>query len=446
MAEAILLMLTTLEIYSRIALNSQARNLKNLRLKRRLFISLEILDTLEDFVFQVENKDSKKNNDMYYLRFTKVIVDYFMAKDPSISKRNKMFWHTARHDSMFTTIRVISKHQDTQIYDQDTLSSKGKRIKTSAKGDKPAKKKQPVQKSKSLTVLFEVALTKAEQVELATKRSLTQTHSSHASGSGDGVDTQSKEESWTFSQGDDDDDDDADKECDANDDSEESEEDDDGDDFVHPKLSTYIEDVQDEEEYDTEERAKDDEDLSDQREGEKEYDDEEMLYGDLNLNLERRDADMTEDQTTKITKEDHVNLTNVAPVVLQQSSSVSSDLVSKYINPLIDTPSLITTTSQPPISITQTLLQTPDPTSTTTLPTTMMPEIPNFASLFGFDQRVSAFESELSMIKQSNPFAEAVSSISSIVDGYLASKLKEAVDVVVQLKSDKLREEAQAKN
>ncbi|GKE43961.1 hypothetical protein Tco_1471245 [Tanacetum coccineum] len=66
----------------------------------------------EDFMFQVENKDSKKNNDMLYLRFTKVIVDYFMAKDPSISRRNKMFWHTARDDSMFTTIRVISKHQD----------------------------------------------------------------------------------------------------------------------------------------------------------------------------------------------------------------------------------------------------------------------------------------------------------------------------------------------
>ncbi|GKD63103.1 hypothetical protein Tco_1305211 [Tanacetum coccineum] len=30
--------------------------------------------------------------------------------------RNKMFCHTARDDSMFTIIRVISKHQDTQIY------------------------------------------------------------------------------------------------------------------------------------------------------------------------------------------------------------------------------------------------------------------------------------------------------------------------------------------
>ncbi|GJZ53561.1 hypothetical protein Tco_0608446 [Tanacetum coccineum] len=71
----------------------------------------------EDLVYQVENKNSKKNNDMYYLRFTKVIVDYFMAKDQAIPGRNKMFWHYARDDLMFTIIRVISKHQDTHVYD-----------------------------------------------------------------------------------------------------------------------------------------------------------------------------------------------------------------------------------------------------------------------------------------------------------------------------------------
>ncbi|GJU41760.1 hypothetical protein Tco_1194717 [Tanacetum coccineum] len=70
----------------------------------------------EDLVYQVENKNSNKNNDMCYPRFTKVIINYFMTKDPSIPRRNKMFWHTARHDSMFITIRVIFKYQDTQIY------------------------------------------------------------------------------------------------------------------------------------------------------------------------------------------------------------------------------------------------------------------------------------------------------------------------------------------
>ncbi|GJX17380.1 hypothetical protein Tco_0218212 [Tanacetum coccineum] len=47
-------------------------------------------------------------------------------------------------------------------------------------------------KAKGLAVLSEVALTEAEQLKLATKRSKTQFHSSHVSGSGDGVDTQSK--------------------------------------------------------------------------------------------------------------------------------------------------------------------------------------------------------------------------------------------------------------
>nr|GEY94603.1 hypothetical protein [Tanacetum cinerariifolium] len=35
----------------------------------------------EDLVYQVENKNSKKNNDMCYPRFTKVIIDYIMKKD-----------------------------------------------------------------------------------------------------------------------------------------------------------------------------------------------------------------------------------------------------------------------------------------------------------------------------------------------------------------------------
>ncbi|GKG33521.1 hypothetical protein Tco_0433680, partial [Tanacetum coccineum] len=50
-----------------------------------------------------------------------------------------------------------------------------------AKVEKSGKKKQP---ALGLETLSEVALTKAEQLKLATKRSLIQTHSSHASDSG----------------------------------------------------------------------------------------------------------------------------------------------------------------------------------------------------------------------------------------------------------------------
>ncbi|GJW74396.1 hypothetical protein Tco_0133766 [Tanacetum coccineum] len=66
-------------------------------------------------------------------------------------------------------------------------ASKGKRIKTSAKGDKPA-----TTKSKGLTILSKVALSEAEQMRLVTKRSLKEFHISHASGLGDGVDILSK--------------------------------------------------------------------------------------------------------------------------------------------------------------------------------------------------------------------------------------------------------------
>ncbi|GJU98982.1 retrovirus-related pol polyprotein from transposon TNT 1-94 [Tanacetum coccineum] len=44
----------------------------------------------EDLVYQIKNKVSKKNKDMYYLRFTKVIINYFMSKDQSIPRRNKV--------------------------------------------------------------------------------------------------------------------------------------------------------------------------------------------------------------------------------------------------------------------------------------------------------------------------------------------------------------------
>ncbi|GKA25625.1 hypothetical protein Tco_0711734 [Tanacetum coccineum] len=44
----------------------------------------------EDLVYQIDNKVSKKNKDMYYPRFTKVVINHFMSKDQSILRRNKV--------------------------------------------------------------------------------------------------------------------------------------------------------------------------------------------------------------------------------------------------------------------------------------------------------------------------------------------------------------------
>nr|GEZ92713.1 hypothetical protein [Tanacetum cinerariifolium] len=70
----------------------------------------------EDFVYQVEHKNQKRSNEMYYPRFTKVIIDYFMMRKPSIPRRNRINWHYVRDDVLFSTIKVVSRHQTTQQY------------------------------------------------------------------------------------------------------------------------------------------------------------------------------------------------------------------------------------------------------------------------------------------------------------------------------------------
>ncbi|GJV59502.1 hypothetical protein Tco_1465602 [Tanacetum coccineum] len=173
----------------------------------------------EDFIFQIENKNTKKGNAMYYPRFTKLVVNFVMDKDPSIPRRNKVNWHYARDDPMFTTINVISRNEDTQLYgailpvaltNEDirnsesykeyyaiasgTIPPKTKGSKKKANTDTIIKQKPPTApkekksgkgklKTTELETIFEADLTEAEQLKIITKRSHQETHSSHASGS-----------------------------------------------------------------------------------------------------------------------------------------------------------------------------------------------------------------------------------------------------------------------
>ncbi|GKD85992.1 hypothetical protein Tco_1357146 [Tanacetum coccineum] len=213
--------------------------------KKKVSLNVDIFRDILQFCpkipGQIKNKDAKNTNKMSYPRFIKIVIDYFMSKDQSISRRNKMFWHTARDDTMFTSMRCISRHEDTQVYgtillteltnqamleskayhtyyafasrekapkpkyirkkaDSNTSpkkkpvqATKGTKLKSKAKVAKPDKKKQPAKKTKAkgLAVLSEVALIEAEQLKLTTKRSKKDFHMFHASGSGDGVETQS---------------------------------------------------------------------------------------------------------------------------------------------------------------------------------------------------------------------------------------------------------------
>ncbi|GJV11585.1 hypothetical protein Tco_1353126 [Tanacetum coccineum] len=538
----------------------------------------------EDFIYQIENKNTKKGNAMYYPRFTKLIVNFVMAKDPSIPRRNKVNWHYARDDPMFTTINVISRNEDTQLYgtilpaeltNEDIRNSesykeyyaiasgkippKTKASKKKADSDATTKQKPPTvpkekkgkktgkgkQKAKELETISEAVLTEAEQLKIITKRSRKETHSSHASGSGadegtgvtpgvpDAPDYDSDDDiSWKSSDDDQDDDkinDDEkaqdDEDEDKNDDNETTQDDedddihdddenaqddddeaqteseDDGDDFIHPKLTTHDDEIIHEEETDEDDTfdpivhtpsrisSSDDEDSDNEVEGmdvEGAKSDEDATYvedqgneavEDTNANLEGRDDVMTDVilpqvQATQEIEDTHVTLTPVNPDGQQQSSSVSSGFVSNMLNPnqdtgvdaifgqhaeatsLIDTP--VTAIVEPSFSAPTNRPPTPNPLfiqlqqppilTPATTPSSSLQNLPDFASLFGFDNRLKALEDNFSEFKQTNQYAEALSSIPGIVDQYLANKLKEAVDVAVQLKSDRIREEAQAEN
>ncbi|GJU96634.1 retrovirus-related pol polyprotein from transposon TNT 1-94 [Tanacetum coccineum] len=138
----------------------------------------------------------------------------------------------------------------------------------------------------------------------------------------------------------------------------------------------------------------------------------------------------------------------VNPDVNNSSSSISSGFVSNMRNPNQDTvyhhgPSFTAQINRPPTPY-PLVIQTQQPPILTPATTTSssLQNLPNFASLFGFDYRLKALEDNFSELRQTNQYAEALSSIPSTVDQYLANKMQEAVDVAVQLKYDRIREES----
>nr|GEX23669.1 hypothetical protein [Tanacetum cinerariifolium] len=423
----------------------------------------------EDLVFQIENKESRKNKYMFYHRFTKVIINHFMSQDQSIPRRNKVDWHMLIDDPLLTTMRFIPQHEVVQKYDailpdylttQTMKESKteqapkpflGKSVKAMAKVETSGKKKQP---TLGLETLTEVALTEHEQLKLAIKRSLIQTHSSHASRSGAHEGTcvkpgvldvptyRSDEEEIYWKSSDEEDDDDEEnigKEEDDND-----QEDDDNTDHDDDK-------VNEEESFDpivqtpSQVESTDDEDNDNDShgmnvkgdklddEGANEEDDGNELYKDVNINLEGQDIQMEDVQTTQVIEDTHVTLTPVNLEDVSVTTTAESPLLSAITLPL------------PSIPIIPHLQQTHVPSPANVLRSSLQ-DLPNFGSLFRFDHRLKTLEVNFSEFMQTNLFAEAISLILGIVDKYIDNRVNEAVKVAVQLQLDRLRDEAQAEN
>nr|GEZ12484.1 hypothetical protein [Tanacetum cinerariifolium] len=261
----------------------------------------------EDFVYQVEHKDSKKSNEMYYPRFINVIIHYFMTKDPSILRRNK-----------FGVMLPV------ELTNEDIRNSEAYKVYYDvASGAVPPKTKASVRKTKSS---FNTTITPptAANTRLST------------SAKGKQLAKSSKAKGLTVLFEDDDDQDE------GNDYDQDT--DNDSDDFVHPKLSIYDEEAKEEESFDpivqtpkiSDDEGNDDASLSlnvGGEEGQDTEDDDEELYRDVNINQEGRDVEMTDVHTTQEFEDTHVTLTMVNPDGQQQSSSVSFQFVTSMLNP-----------------------------------------------------------------------------------------------------------------
>ncbi|GJR63295.1 hypothetical protein Tco_1505457 [Tanacetum coccineum] len=224
-----------------------------------------------------------------------------------------------------------------------TQASKGKRIKTSAKGDKPATKKQPT------TRVPDVPSYDSDDEKISWKSS----------------DDESEDDEANISIDDEDNDnDDDDDNTDDDDDSERTQSDSDGDEIIHPKLTTFDEEEthdekQDEEvegsdqrkhtpsQYESTDDEADDEEDDEVTQGynveEEKFDDEMTneeeeandLYKDVNVNMEGRDIDMTDAlqmnvQAGQTTEATHVIIPAVNPEVQHSQRNLYNALVEAY--------------------------------------------------------------------------------------------------------------------
>ncbi|GKF03044.1 hypothetical protein Tco_0029967, partial [Tanacetum coccineum] len=153
------------------------------------------------------------------------------------------------------------------------------------------------------------------------------------------------------------------------------------------------------------------------------------------------DKNVSQERSFEQVKDDaHVTLTTTQKTEgFMQSSSVSSNFASKFLN--LDNVPLA---NNEVASMMNVKMKTPTPIPTTEPMTSSIPDLPDFASLFGSDQRMSALEQELSKVKQVDHSAPNLLQIPAIVDEHLSTRIGFATQTALQLYTTKFKKKAQA--
>ncbi|GKC54524.1 retrovirus-related pol polyprotein from transposon TNT 1-94 [Tanacetum coccineum] len=174
-------------------LSGKTSGLDKLRLSRAQMFYQKNVDYVEllweDFIYQIDNRAFKKQEKMYYPRFTKVIIHHFLIQDKTLSWRKKIRMHTTKDDYLINTLRFVSIRELTQIYGAtlpECLTSpemkESKSYKTYlgyATGVVPPKmaqkfkKASPFKKDSDLVPVDEEPVQKGKRVKRPTKKSTT---------------------------------------------------------------------------------------------------------------------------------------------------------------------------------------------------------------------------------------------------------------------------------
>ncbi|GJX19426.1 hypothetical protein Tco_0222103 [Tanacetum coccineum] len=216
--------------------------------------------------------------------------------------------------------------------------------------------------------------------------------------------------------------------------------------------------------------------VDDEEKMDEEEDDEvtKVLYKDINVSLGNKDADMADvDQGgaeqhnvsqvsgfEQVEEDAHVTVTVVHDTQMTEgpmqissvlsdftkTSSQTSSLYTVLVTAILEITSAFTTTIPPPPSSFNPLPQqaTPTPTPTTLEATTSFPALPDFSSVFKFNDIVTNLEKDLSEMKQVDQYAQSFSSIPTIVDRYIGNQLGEAIQKAIQSHNAECKEEALA--
>ncbi|GKB66221.1 hypothetical protein Tco_0927633 [Tanacetum coccineum] len=361
---------------------------------------------LKDLAYQIDNKDSKKQDKMLYPRFTKIIIHYFLEKYKSISMRNRMFMDTTRDDNLLGTMRFVSRHEDAQIY--GVILPK-------------AMINQAMLDYVAYKTYYAIA-SGAEPLNSSAQGGVPDEQQSKISGTDEGTgtkqgvpdvpkyDSESDKESWGDSGEEDDDDEDDTKDDEGNygDDSNGNDDDDDnnGDDDDDN-------DGNDDDDSDQERTESD----KDDEENEEESDDGEELYKDVNVNLRKEDVEMTNvdqggadqhnvSQESGFEQEEedaHVTLTTVYDTQKtkgpMQSSSILSDFIptsSQHVDSLLF--DNVSSADNEIASLMDTTVRTKETNRSDIY--SFYRAYNDFSSVFKFNDRVTKLESDLLEIKQ----------------------------------------------